>query len=92
MSGRRPDVTKTWTFQTSFRDVGKNWTTMPQAFKKAGYFSCGMGKTYHDDGALQPPNYDAPYSWSDECEYYTAPRQNPNPACSQPLHTQHPEG
>ena len=28
LSGRRPDTTKTYTFQNSFRDVGPNWTSM----------------------------------------------------------------
>ena len=38
MSGRRPDTTKVWNFINHFReaDVGQNWTSMPEYFKKQG--------------------------------------------------------
>jgi iduronate 2-sulfatase len=59
LSGRRPDTTKVWNFQTSFRDaLGSGVSSLPGAFKNNGYVSIGMGKVYHpghpkaDDGAL----------------------------------------
>ena len=63
MSGRRPDVTKVWDFEHHFREqgVGSGWTSLPQSFKKAGYFTTGVGKLFHPD---LPPNADA-ISWSD---------------------------
>eukprot|EP01052_Picozoa_sp_SAG31_P008758 SAG31_NODE_447_length_15579_cov_5.713871_17_plen_459_part_00 len=61
LSGRRPDTTKAWNFRTSFRDVGLNWTSMPQYFKNAGWFVGGTGKVYHPG---LPPNDDPP-SWSE---------------------------
>ena len=35
----------------------------------------GVGKTFHDDAIMSPPDYDAPLSWSPECgDYFVAPR------------------
>ena len=48
MSGRMPDTTKVWNFLNSFRDgsitdsaglTGLQWTTLPQHFKKNGYWT-----------------------------------------------------
>ena len=64
LSGRRPSKTKTWTFQNHFREVGANWTAMPQWFKEHGYFTHGLGKLFHPN---LPPNFDPP-SWSDPGE------------------------
>lgn len=52
MTGRRPDSTRTWNFRTNFRASGldasgrpgSNWTTLPEAFKRAGYVTTGAGK------------------------------------------------
>ena len=77
LSGRRPDRIRTYTFESSFRDAlgGLEMHSLPQAFKEAGFISCGVGKTFHDDAIMSPPNYDIPLSWSPECgEYYVAPR------------------
>ena len=45
-SGRRPDLTGSWNFKRSFRDAakGSNWTSLPQAFKRAGWVTAGFGK------------------------------------------------
>ena len=49
--------------------------SLPQAFKEAGWVACGVGKTFHDDTIMSPPDYDAPLSWSPECgDYFVAPR------------------
>ena len=68
LSGRRPDVTKAWNFIDAFRGTpdspGANWTSLPQAFKNAGYLSYGTGKIYHDGPPL-PPNFDPP-SWTQD--------------------------
>jgi arylsulfatase A-like enzyme len=68
LSGRRPDVTKAYNFIDSFRGTpdspGANWTSLPQAFKQAGYLTYGTGKVYHDGPPL-PPNFDPP-SWTQD--------------------------
>jgi iduronate 2-sulfatase len=80
MTGRRPDSTRIWNFQGSFRDVGldksgkhgKDWQTLPEAFKVAGYTTTGLGKTFHPGS---PKNWDQPRSWSPEYPYYDPDEQ-----------------
>ncbi len=81
MSGRRPDVTRVFNDgigNKSFRDVGPHWTAMPQHFKESGWFTTGVGKTYHPN---LPPNFDQPYSWSNTTNgfpyYYPTPFKCP---------------
>lgn len=77
LSGRRPDRIRTYTFESSFRDApgGLEMHSLPQAFKEAGWISCGVGKTFHDDAIMSPPDYDTPLSWSPECgDYFVTPR------------------
>lgn len=46
LTSRRPDTSRSWTIEADqwFRLSGGNWTTLPGAFKQAGYFTMGMGK------------------------------------------------
>ncbi len=57
MTGTRPDSTKVWDLVTHFRAAEPNIVTVPEHFKKNGYFVQGMGKIFH-------PGYDDPRSWS----------------------------
>eukprot|EP00041_Stephanoeca_diplocostata_P031043 m.956842 g.956842 ORF g.956842 m.956842 type:complete len:627 (+) comp23875_c1_seq9:119-1999(+) len=69
MSGRRPDTTRVFNDgigNANFRVIGQNWTTMPQHFKNNGYFTTGVGKTFHPNS---PPNFDQPMSWSNLSEF-----------------------
>ncbi|GAB5034469.1 iduronate 2-sulfatase [Nannochloropsis oceanica] len=79
LSGRHPDETQTYTFRRSFRDAFPDAVSLPQAFKNAGFLTCGFGKTYHDEGIKSPPDYDNPYSWSPECPYYAPPEEKCGP-------------
>ena len=58
MTGRRPDMTRAYSFRNHFRepDVGRNWLSFPQYFRSAGYWAAGAGKLYHPG---LPPNFDA---------------------------------
>ena len=47
LTGRRPDETKTWDFNTTFRDVGPEWVTLPGYFKSHGYYAPSIGKIFH---------------------------------------------
>ena len=62
MTGRSPQTTKVYNFIDDFREegVGANWTTMPQHFKKHGYYVSGGGKLYHPG---KPKDNDMPHSW-----------------------------
>ena len=61
LTGRRPDTTHVYDLVTYWRDVGGDFTTIPQYFKNNGYTSAGMGKIFHPGDAS---NNDDPVSWS----------------------------
>merc|ERR1712224_606092 len=69
LTGRRPDSTRVWNFKWNFRELsnGSQWISLPQAFKKQGYITSGMGKVYHPG---EPKNDDVPLSWSEEYTYF----------------------
>ncbi|XP_060605009.1 iduronate 2-sulfatase-like [Ruditapes philippinarum] len=62
LTGRRPDTTRVYEIGPYFREVGGNFTTLPQYFKMNGYLSVGMGKVFHPG---EPSGWDDPVSWSD---------------------------
>ena len=47
LTGRRPDTVTTWKLETKFREVQRNFTTLPQYFKDNGYISINLGKIFH---------------------------------------------
>jgi iduronate 2-sulfatase len=48
MTGHRPDTLKIWDLPTHFREIVPNVITLPQHFKKNGYFTQNIGKIYHN--------------------------------------------
>lgn len=65
MTGRRPEATRVFNDGigvANFRVTGPNWTSHPGYFKENGYFTTGVGKTFHPNS---PPNFDECCSWSD---------------------------
>ena len=65
LTGRRPDTTRVTDLHHYFRDVGGNFTTIPQYFKEHGYYSVGMGKIFHIDDPLSwsEPLHRSPDYW-----------------------------
>ena len=49
LTGRRPDTTKVYQFDTDFRDAIPDVVTLPQYFKQHGYHSQAFGKIFHQD-------------------------------------------
>lgn len=47
MTGRRPDTTRAWTFTTSFRDSMPDAISLPQHFRRQGWWAASVGKLYH---------------------------------------------
>ena len=60
--GRRPDTTHVTDLIHYWRNVGGNFTTIPQYFKENGYTTAGMGKIFHP-GA--PSGDNDPISWTE---------------------------
>ena len=62
MTGLRPDTLKIWDLPTHFRHRLPDVVTLPQHFKKQGYFTQNIGKIYHN-WRQDKEKGDAP-SWS----------------------------
>jgi iduronate 2-sulfatase len=63
LTGRRPETTGVHALDSYWRDVGGNFTTIPQYFKEHGYASIGMGKIFHRGRAAS--GNDDPLSWTE---------------------------
>lgn len=63
LTGRRPDTTRLYDFNSYWRNHAGNFTTIPQHFKENGYFTYSIGKVFHP-GRPSGHNDDFPYSWS----------------------------
>ncbi|XP_046579995.1 iduronate 2-sulfatase-like [Haliotis rubra] len=62
LTGRRPDTTHVYDLHAYWREVGGNFTTIPQYFKEHGYRTIGAGKIFHPGHAS---NHNDPISWTD---------------------------
>ncbi|EDO35341.1 predicted protein [Nematostella vectensis] len=65
LTSRRPDTLRLYSNKGAFywRTKVGNFTTIPQLFKEAGYFTASAGKVFHP-GESSGETYDYPYSWS----------------------------
>jgi iduronate 2-sulfatase len=64
LTGCRPDTTKVYDLVKFFRDTIPDVVTLPQQFKKHGYFAQSVGKVYH-------PDLNDPASWSVPADFDT---------------------
>ena len=80
MTGRTPQQTKVYNFESSFRDagVGPEWVTLPEWFKQNGYYVAGGGKLFHPDSTGADIDSD-PQSWTNY--YYPNDPENPTFSC-----------
>ncbi|KAK2154748.1 hypothetical protein LSH36_258g00008 [Paralvinella palmiformis] len=64
LTSRRPDTTRVYNNEHYWRDVGGNFTTLPQHFKNNGYTTIGLGKVFHpkfSSNKDDPPSWTEPY-------------------------------
>ncbi len=66
MTGYLPAVTGVYDLPTNFREAIPAAVTLPQMFKNNGYFTCRIGKIYHQGvpGDIGHPGPDDPQSWT----------------------------
>ncbi|XP_063577151.1 iduronate 2-sulfatase isoform X4 [Pongo abelii] len=63
LTGRRPDTTRLYDFNSYWRVHAGNFSTIPQYFKENGYMTMSVGKVFHP-GISSNHTDDSPYSWS----------------------------
>lgn len=65
LTGKRPDAIKIYDLQTHFRDTTPGLVTLPELFRKNGYFVARAGKIYHygNPGTIGTSGLDDPQSW-----------------------------
>ncbi len=68
LSGRRPETTRVYAFDTSTRDVLPDVVMLPQHFKQHGYDARGFGKVFHKN---DPRSWSVPAWKSDRPQYHT---------------------
>ena len=65
LTGRRPDTTRITEIGPYWRDMGGNFTTIPQFFKEHGYKTLGGGKIFPSRPVDHDGGHDDPMSWTD---------------------------
>lgn len=67
LTGKRPDSIGVYDLKTHFRDTTPGLVTLPQLFRKNGYFVARSGKIFHygNPGEIGTAGLDDPQSWDE---------------------------
>jgi uncharacterized sulfatase len=67
LTGLRPQKTRIFDLQTDFRTILPDAVTLPQSFRRAGYFAGRVGKIFHYGvpGQIGTSGLDDPASWNE---------------------------
>ena len=70
MTGLRPDSSKVWDLVTRFRETVPDVVTLPQQFKKHGYYAVSYGKVFHNPW---PDNasWSEPHRWPERSSLWS---------------------
>ena len=92
LTSRRPDTTRLWDTGSYFREHAGNYTTLPEAFKIAGYETRSFGKIWHPGKASgEKSNFggrdsavgdDMPWSWSSAPYHPPSHKDKNSPTCN----------
>lgn len=75
MTGLYPDTTRIYDLRTRMRDMNPDILTLPEYFKRMGYETTGLGKTFDPrsvDTKLDEPSWSIPYSLEGHNAIYAA--------------------
>jgi iduronate 2-sulfatase len=98
LTSRRPDTTRLWDTGSYWREHAGNFTTLPEAFKIAGYHALSFGKIFHPGkpsggkssfGGKDPSaEDDMPWSWSEAPYHPPAQKDKNSPTCGPSIPSQ----
>lgn len=71
MTGRRPDTIRVWDLKTHFRKTSPGVESLPEVFRRQGYFAQSFGKIYHGEAPMADPE-----SWSVPEQFQYTPKSD----------------
>ena len=87
LTGKRPNTLGIWNLPTHFRDIAPQIVTLPEHFKRHGYFTQNIGKVFHN---WRQDNYRGdPQSWSVPAVMHYNSHGNDQPVVEGDLPTNH---
>ncbi len=71
LTGKRPDEIRVWDLRAHFRDLNPDIVTLPQHFKRHGYYAVAHGKVFHNP-LPDRQSWSEPNHWPERAKTWTA--------------------